>query len=439
MGWPCSVVEKFIKHEADIDVDVDQISWIVSIMDLGNVISPLFAGYLIDKMGRKFCVVVLGPLFASTWLMTLYVPTVWSLYTARLLAGIAKGMTYTVVPIFLGEIAGVGIRGALSSVFCLQLYAGTLLEVVVGPMVSYRVLNAMSAVVSAAFVLIVVWIPESPYYLLKENRMPEAAKCLRWFRCDGGADVNAELQQMEISVKKEMENRSTFLEIFSSSENMKALAMVIVPCITQRAGGMSCLLVYSIFFLPEPTPIMAKSGYTTLFFALVIVFSFAGMALVDKVGRKPLLVLSEVGTGMITLVLALYFYLSERRMDVSWLTWLPYLCHVSFSAMFAIGVAFIPVVLLGELFPVNIRSYCSAITSITLASCSFIANKLFLLVSRKYGYHVMFGIFTIINFSSAIYSYKYTIETKGKTFLEIQEMLKGNVERGSKLKNQDKV
>jgi SP family facilitated glucose transporter-like MFS transporter 8 len=95
--------------------------------------------------------------------------------------------------------------------------------------------------------------------------------------------------------------------------------------------------------------------------------------------------------------------------------------------MFAVGVGFVPVVFLGEMFPVNIRSHCSAIASITLAFCSFVTNKIFLFVSNHYGFYVMFTLFTVVNFSGAFYTYKYAIETKGKTFQEIQEQLQETV------------
>lgn len=430
LGWPSSVVEKFIKHETDFNVDINELSWIVATMDLGNVISPLIAGYLMDTIGRRLSIVILGPLFITSWVLTLYVPTTWSLYIARLMAGMGKGMSYTVVPVFLGEIAGVKIRGTLSSVFCIQLHFGYLFEAVIGPLVSYRALNTISAVVPVVFMLMIVWIPESPYYLLKKNRKSEAAQCLRWFRCDD-AEVHSELQQMEINVKNEMENKSTFRELFSSRKDLRALMVVVMACVSQRGGGISCILAYSAIILPEPSPIMSKFGYITLFAVMLFMVSFVGAVLVDKIGRKPLLIFSEAGMGVISLIFAMYFYLS-KHMDMSWFTWLPYLCHSLFSVMFSIGVGFVPVVLLGEMFPVNIRSHCSAIASITLAFCSFVTNKMFLLVSRQYGFHVMFCLFTIVNFIGAIFSYKYAFETKGKTFLEIQEILKNAVEDDKK-------
>lgn len=430
LGWPSSVVEKFIKHETDFTVDEDQLSWIVSMMDLGNVISPLVTGYVMDKVGRKMTTVALGPLFIATWFLTLYVPTTWALYVARLMAGMGKGISYTVVPVFLGEIAGVNIRGALSSVFCLQLHIGFLLEAFIGPLMSYRTLNAVSAVVPVVFFIAIVWVPESPYYLLKKNQQTKAAKCLQWYRCDDDEKMADELRQMDVNVKKEMENRSTFGEVFTSRRDRRALAIVVMACFSQRAGGISCILAYSSLILPDPAPIIAKHRYIMLFATVMVVLNFVGMALVDRVGRKPLLILSEAGMGVITLVLSFYFYLVHNGVNVSRFVWVPYACHTSFAVMFGIGVSFIPVVHLSEMFPVNIRSHCSAIASITLAICSFVTNKMFMYVSHHFGFHVMFCLFTVVNFIGAIYSCVYVLETKAKTLVEIQELLEESVKKG---------
>lgn len=428
LGWPSSVVEKFVKHETDFNATMDELSWIVATMDLGNVISPLVAGHLMDWMGRKPSTVVLGPLFIVSWALTLFVPTAWALYTARLLAGIGKGMSYTVVPVYLGEIASPAIRGALGSVFCLQLHFGFLMEAVIGSLVSYRTLNIVSSVVPVLFFVAAIWLHESPYYLLKRGRRPQAAVCLQWFR--GGGDVAHELDLMEVNVRKEMENKSTFRELFSSRKDMRALAIVVATCATQRAGGISCIMAYSALILPDNGLLLDKHESVMLFAVTLAVVNLVGVALVDRLGRKPLLLLSETGLAVVTLTFALFFYFS--RADGSdgatrQLTWVPYLCHWLFAVMFAVGLGFVPVVFLGEMFPVNIRSHCSAIASITLAFCSFVTNKMFLFVSNRYGFCAMFSLFTVINFAGTFYTYKYAIETKSKTLQEIQDQLQETV------------
>lgn len=422
LGWPSAVSDKFTKHQTNVNVSYDEWSWIVCMMDLGNVISPLFAGYLMDTVGRKLSIAVLGPLFIVAWLLT-YMPCIWTLYGARLIGGLGKGMSYTVVPVFLGEIAGVNIRGALSSVFTIQLSCGFLFEVILGPSVSYITLNTVSSAIPVLFTLMFIWVPESPYYLLKKGRKTDASKCLQWYRCH--ADVDYELQQMEVNVQKDMENKATFRELFTNRKNFKALMVVVTACVAQRAGGVSSLIAYSALILPEPAPVIGKSVYIIIFATMLVVVNFVGSALVDKVGRKPLLIISEVSLAMITFIFGLYYM--AVKVGTTSFTWLPYLCLVTFSIMYSVGVGFIPVVFLGEMFPVNIRSQCSAIVSITLAFFSFVSNKIFLMVSENYGYYVMFWGFTTVNIACAYFAYKYAIETNGKTFLEIQELLEENV------------
>ncbi|VVC40250.1 Sugar transporter, conserved site,Major facilitator superfamily domain,Major facilitator, sugar [Cinara cedri] len=435
LGWPSSVGEKFAKHQTDVEVTYDELSWIVCLMDLGNFISPVFAGYMMDTLGRKLSIVVLGPLFIVSWLLTLYVPSIWALYGARLMAGIGKGMSYTVVPVFLGEIAGVKIRGALGSVFTIQLSSGFLFEVIVGPFLTYRTLNKVSAVMPVLFFLMFLWMPESPYYLLKKGREAKAAKCLQWYRCD--SEITSELHQMDVNVQKEMENQATFYELFTNRKNFKALMVVVTACIAQRAGGISCLLAYSPLFLPEPAPIIGKFEYIMIFATMLVVVNFIGLALVDKVGRKPLLIFSEVSSGLITFTFGVYYFLKDHAGLTSF-TWLPYLCHFSFAIALAIGVGFIPVVFLGEMFPVNVRSHCSAIASITMALASFVSNKIFLVISRTYGYYTMFWGFTVVNFICAYFAYRYAVETTGKTFQEIQDILEESVKNDDRQKSKAK-
>ncbi|XP_050442782.1 facilitated trehalose transporter Tret1-like [Adelges cooleyi] len=426
LGWPAATTDKFLNHQTGIEVTYPQLSWIVSCMDIGNVLSPIPAGFLMDRFGRKKTVIFLGPVFIVSWALPVFLNHIWALYLARFLGGVGKGVSYTVVPIFLGEIAGVKIRGALSSVFTIQLAAGMLFELVVGPIVTYKTLNAISAVVPVLFFILFIWIAESPYYLLKNGRRDQAAKCLGWYR----AGDDSELQLMEATVQEEMMNKGTYSELFTNKKNLKVLFIVVSACFSQRAGGVSSLIAFGSLSLPDPSPLVSKSNYIVLFGILHVALSFVGMSLVDVVGRKPLLILSEASLGVITFVYGLYFYVGMYT-DVSQYNWVPYACYEMFSVMYALGVGFIPVVFLGEMLPVNVRAHGSAVMSIALAFSSLVSNKMYLFVSTTYGFHVILWVYTVVNLVCAFLAYKMALETKGKTFLEIQNMLENSGKNGS--------
>ncbi|XP_050441883.1 facilitated trehalose transporter Tret1-2 homolog isoform X2 [Adelges cooleyi] len=389
-------------------------------MDIGNILSPVPTGFMMDWFGRKTTIAALGPMYTATWMLPLMVNQVWALYLARFLAGIGKGIAYTAVPIFLGEIAEVKIRGALSSVFAIQQCGGVLFETIIGSYVTYTNLNIISVTVPVLFFIMFIWVPESPYFLLKKGRRDEAAQCLRWYK--SGDD--SELQEMEQTVKNDMQNKGTYLELLSNPKNLTAISIIATANIAQRAGGVSCLLAYSSLMLPEPAPIGQKSDYIILFGVLLTAISFVGMALVDKIGRKPLLILSEVSLGVFMFINGLYFYIRCYTADMTNYNWIPYLCYESYAFMFAMGLGFVPVVFLGEMLPVNVRSHGSALMSIVLAFSSFVSNKSFLFLSYGYGFYVMFFVFAAVNFICALLAYLFSFETKGKTFAEIQSILK---------------
>lgn len=253
---------------------------------------------------------------------------------------------------------------------------------------------------------------------------------LRWTRrcCDDADDsvLADELRLIEVTVQKDMENKGSFRELFGNPKNLKALSVVVTACTAQRAGGVSCLIAYGALLLPEPAPGVSKAVYIMVFAALIVAVNFVGLALVDRVGRKPLLVGSEAGLAVVTFVFGLYYYYRTTAAGVV-ATWPAYACLVAFATVYSVGVGFVPVVFLGEMFTVNVRSHCSAIASITLAFNSFVSNKTFLYVSGQYGVYTVFWTFTFVNATAAYAAHRYAIETTGKTFLEIQDLLEENV------------
>lgn len=257
---------------------------------------------------------------------------------------------------------------------------------------------------------------------------------MRWTRrcCDDADDavLADELRLIEVTVQKDMENKASFRELFVNPKNLKALLVVVTACAAQRAGGVSCLIAYGALLLPEPAPGLGKAEYIMVFAALIVIVNFVGLALVDRVGRKPLLVGSEAGLAVVTFIFGLYYYYyytADGELAAGVATWPAYACLISFAAVYSVGVGFVPVVFLGEMFTVNVRSHCSAVASIALAFNSFVSNKTFLYVSGQYGMYTVFWTFAFVNATAAFAAYRHAIETTGKTFLEIQNLLEDSV------------
>ena len=105
LGWPSPSVRMIENNQTHIVADSDQISWIVALMDAGNAVSPIPSGFVTDIVGRKMVLMFSGALFGVTWLLAGLAQTPLLLYIARFFAGFCKGIVFTVVPMYLGEIA----------------------------------------------------------------------------------------------------------------------------------------------------------------------------------------------------------------------------------------------------------------------------------------------------------------------------------------------
>lgn len=428
LGWPSPAVKMLLKNEAHIQIDVQDVSWIVALMDFGNVLSPVPSGYLSDFFGRKITLIGTAFLFLGTWLLAIFGSLPIYLFAARIGAGIGKGVAFTVVPMYLGEIAGVQVRGAVSTIFTGLLYSGILFEYCIGPFLSYRMLNIVSGIIPFVFFLTYIVMPESPYYLLMRGRQKEARRSLVWFRNAHKTDeaLERELDEMAKNVQREMEEKGSFLDLVKTVGNRKALLIVMVLSSFQRLSGVSPLLAYTTVTLPATGGGVQRDLYMIIFGVTMVIGNFLGTPLIDKLGRKPLLLASCLGCAVVTGISGVFYYWVYPYKPDELITpynWVPYACFVTFGITYSLGIGVIPSTFVAELFPTNVKSFASAISAIFFALASFLINKIYLLVAESVGVHYMFLLFTMSSIFSTLFTYFLVFETKGKTFTEIQNKL----------------
>lgn len=146
-GWPSPVTQVMRSRNPPFNMTSAQESWMVTCIEIGNLLLPLPAGVLMDTIGRRPCLMTSAPMALAGWALVRFTRNVWYLYSARVLHGCAMAVAYTVAPVYLGEMAGADIRGALSLFFQGMNSSGILLVYVVGWAASYDALAVtMSAV-----------------------------------------------------------------------------------------------------------------------------------------------------------------------------------------------------------------------------------------------------------------------------------------------------
>lgn len=421
-GWPSPVLAKLANGKLTMVATNEQQSWMIALLELGNLLSPIPFGLLVDVVGRKPCLLLTGPLYIVSWLMVLCSQTIGVLYWVRLLQGACIGIITTVAPIYIGEIAGDGIRGALSTFFNGMLNAGILYVYCIGPLVTYDMLTYFSLLVPCVFFVTCLWIPESPYYYVLKKDDKKAHESLVWLQGEAESEIVAhELMHIKAEVKSDLQNKGSVNDLFGSQCSRKAFLIVQIVAAADVLSGMTTVLAYasSTFAHADTENTLSPDQFTMLLGVLIFCTTFITGYLVDKLGRRPLLLFSCFGCGAFELVTGMYYY-KQWGSVTSLGAWIPFTAIGSFAVIYSIGLGPLLPTLQGEMFPSNVRGLASAITSVTLTVISFIGLKMYQVITDRWGIHVNYFIYGSGCLVSFLLIYRFLPETKGKTFAQIQ-------------------
>ncbi|KAI5727072.1 hypothetical protein M8J76_013678 [Diaphorina citri] len=419
LTWPSVALYKWQTKEyvLPFELDAEKVSWVVATMDLGNILSPIPSGYIMDKFGRKNTLLLTSLVFLTSSLLTIFAQSSYWLFTSRLLSGIGKGVGFTVVPMYIAEITDKEIRGTLSTMFTGHLYGGILFSLCVGPYIQYQTLNIILGVIPLVFFITFMFIPETPYFhIIKDNDQVAAKKSLEWFK-GKSQNITEELDEIVLTTNENMKNKSGYRELVSNYSYRKALIIVLVTSFLQRLSGVSTILSYASTTLPEHHGLIGRTECLIIFSVLLVVTNFACSPLVDIAGRKTLNMLSAFLSSGVMIVLAACFYWNFDY-------WVSYLFTSLFGITYSLGIGIIPTTLLSELFPTNVKSSAASIASIAFALASFLINKFYKIVQINFGLYYMFAFYAICSGINVLFTFFFIFETKGKSFQQIQNILK---------------
>lgn len=444
-GWPSPSLSYLQSSESSIPTSHDQGSWIVSIMILCSALTPVPSAYFADRFGRKTTLLLGAVPFILGWVLIIVADSVAVLYVARMFSGLGYGIVYTVAPMYTGEIATNQVRGALSTLITLMNKVGILAQYCIGPFVSMKVLAAINLILPVTFVLTFIFLPESPYYYLKFERSERAERSLRNLR---SGDIRTELKSIELNVQEDMKNRGTWSDLISEATNRKAMWITLGVFTIQQLCGSAAVVAYAqvIFncttgqekgtILSNGTRVESDGvpiqPYQESIILGCVQVATCGLTviLVDRVGRKPLLLLSALGVGLMNATIGTYFYFYEvNESAVKSLNWLPLVALLVYIVCYAIGLSTVPYVIIGEIFPTNVKLYASCFAHIYTGISMFAVQKLFQVVQDAYGIYTVFWGFAAFSLMGLVFMIVVLPETKGKSFASIQAQLKREVAR----------
>lgn len=418
-----------------VPITDNEASWIASIITIGAILGSVPAGQLSYKFGRKWFLIFLAlPSFVG-WLMIIYAEhDVRLLILGRFITGIAFGACSVAIPLYNAEIVADTIRGRVGVFFDLALCVGILWAYMFGALTSLYTLNIACTAITLLFVASFYWMPESPVLLMMTGRSLEAAESLRWLR-GPEFDVDAELQRIQRVIQDGQEkcyagNGNCLAQMWEQLKNFKfrsptgkAMGIILGLMTFQRFSGVSALIYYTVDIFRNAGTKISPANATIVVGAVQVVASLVSSLLIDRLGRRFLLLTSEITMAVCQFLLVSYFVLKNQGYDMQDLSWIPILSVCTIVSIFRVGIGPIPWFMIAEIIPIEAKTWSSSLLMCYSWSCLFIVSKGFPDLIDAVGSTYTYLLLGLICSVGAIFVAFRVPETKNKSFEAIQSEL----------------
>ncbi|KAK0181950.1 hypothetical protein PV327_000127 [Microctonus hyperodae] len=426
LGWTSPALPHLTNPDVEGSITKSQGSWVTSLYTIGAIIGSLISPICVDRLGRKYSLLVFALPQLAGWGLIIIANNVILLYTARLIAGIAHGGIFNVTVIYLGEIADKNIRGALGTFLKMSTNIGTLFVTTIGANLPYWKLNLVSLSIPLIFILIFSFMPETPYFYLIKGRITDAEQSLMSLRrLKYRESVREDIALMNDAVVEGKKSKQNFFkELIRTRGNRRALIILLGLKATQQFSGHMAVVAYTQEIFSHSGSTLPPAQAVVILGVFQLVAGFMAAGLVDRLGRRILMLVSGLSSAVALVAVGVFFYLKYYlHADVSSITWLPIVALIAYDVMEVFGIGTLPYVLLGELFPTNVKG--AAVASGILVGSVFatLVGLGFQAMNSVLGIHWTFWIFSICCIIGTLFVYFITPETKGKTLEEIQIVL----------------
>lgn len=394
---------------------------VVSSLLVGAIVGAGLSGYVSDRFGRRKVVFTIALIYIAGSFVLAFAPNVPFLVTGRVILGLAVGGSTAIVPVYLSEMAPTDSRGALGSLNQLMITIGIVLAYLVNyafaPVEGWRWMLGLAAVPAVVLAVGVMFMPESPKWLLKQNREKEARKVMGLTRDE--QEIEKEMEQMK---KIEAEKEGTW-DVLKAKWVRPMLLVGSGIAIFQQLIGINAVIYYAPTIFTEAGLADSASILGTVGIGILnVLMTLVAIATIDKLGRKKLLLIGNAGMVTSLAVLAAILFTAELTTAVAWLT-------VVFLGLFIIffSATWGPVVwvMLPELFPTKARGAATGFTTLLLSAANLVVSLFFPILLGAIGTAWVFVLFAVIGILAFLFVYTYVPETKGRSLEEIENDLRG--------------
>jgi len=439
-GFSAVTIPQLEEADSFIKIDEEQASWIASLSSITTPIGCILSGYLMDLIGRKRTLIITEIPLILGWLLISTSTTVETIYVGRLLVGLGSGMVGAPARVYTGEVTQPHLRGMLSAVASVGVSLGVTIEYALGAVMTWTVLSGISATIPIMALILILFMPETPNWLLTQGRTEEAKEALKKFRGET-CDVDKEMDDLlNFAAKNNVSHLSGFRETLRALTSPAALKPFIILFIyfgIYQFSGVNPVTFYAVQVFQESGAEMNKYLATVILGIVRLLSTVVACISLRRCGRRPLTMISAIGCGLTMIGLGSYMYIRAGWLEEGvkpTATWIPVAFIFIFTIASTLGYLVVPWVMIGEVYPTQVRGIIGGLTTCSAHLFVFAVVKTFPLIQHTASNHGSFWIYGSISLLGTIFFYFYLPETKGRTLHEIEDYFSG---RTNSLKNKE--
>jgi sugar porter (SP) family MFS transporter len=398
-------------------LDTTQVELVVSSVLIGATVGAIGSARIADALGRRLVLMAAAVTFAIGALGSAFSPNLAILVLARLLVGLAIGVASYAVPLYISELAPPQSRGWMVSLNQLAITVGILVSYVVDYALSassgWRWMLGLAVVPSVLLFIGVALLPDTPRWLVRNGQLDAARRVL--MRVRGGHTVEGELAEIESTLHTRTGGWS---ELLAPTVRI-ALVVGIGLAIFQQVTGINTVIYYAptivqMAGIPSASgAILATSGIGLVNVLMTVV----AMVLLDRVGRRPLLIGGMLVMAIALAVLGLAFALTGLAGSLGAIAVASMMVYVG---AFAVSLGPIFWLLIAEIYPLRIRGRAMGVATTANWASNLLVSLTFLTLTQVFGASLTFWLYALLTVAALVFAYKLVPETKGRTLEAIE-------------------
>lgn len=395
------------------------LGWAVSSLLLGCILGVILSGKPADTFGRKKTLLVASLLFFVSALGSALSTHLYIFVIFRLVGGVAVGAASTLSPMYISEISPADKRGSLVSLNQLAIVIGILVAffsnylLVSAGQNNWRWMLAVMGLPAFLFFITLLFIPESPRWLIQKKRNKEAFGILE--RINGTVSANEEVKAIEESIINEQKGE---IKDLVTKEIRPLIFIGIVVAIFSQITGINSIMYYApMIFAKTGIGVNSALMQTIAVGGVNLIFTFVAIKYIDRFGRKPLLIAGTSGMAVSLMVLAVAFYLQEFG------SFLILIFILIYIASFAASLGPVTWVFVAEIYPNRLRSEAMSVAVVFLWIAVFIVSLSFPYMLNILGGGTVFLVFGLMCMIYLGFLLTKVPETKGKSLEELEKIL----------------